>query len=97
MFIVFLAGVMPREYVHDIVYDHHDDIHPVYKKGEVVVTNKHHHCSFLSFEFAPFLAGEQQFLSFNDNICHTTYVIPVWYFHYITPFGVRSSRGPPTV
>jgi hypothetical protein len=97
MFIVFLAGVMPKEYLHDIIHNHHDAVHPIYKKGEVAITIKHNHCSFLNFEFAPFLKTEQQFLGFTQTISHTTYVIPSWYFHYATPFSITASRGPPVI
>ena len=97
MFFVFLAGVMPREYLHDIIHNHHDTIHPIYKKGEFVVTSKHNHCSFLSFEFAPFLATEKQFLLFRHVFSYNTHVVPPRYFHYATPFRVFSTRGPPAV
>jgi len=95
LFMVFLAGIMPKEYIHEAFFDHHDDVHPVYKKGEVVITKKHNHCSFLSFEFAPFLAAEQQHISFRESVIYTGYVLPVYVHTYAATYSVRSLRGPP--
>jgi hypothetical protein len=95
MFVVFLSGIMPKEYLHDAFFDHHDEVHPIYKKGEVVITVKHNHCSFLSFEFAPFLITEQQFLRFTESVVYTGYLIPVYQYHYSTSPDVISLRGPP--
>ncbi len=96
MFLVFLAGVMPKEYLHGAFYDHEDVIHPIYKKGELVITKKHNHCSFLSFEFAPFLVTEPQHISFKDVVHYAGYTLPVYACRYATEGRVVSLRGPPT-
>ncbi len=95
MFVVFLVGIMPKEYIHDALFHHEDDMHPIYKKGEVVITKKHNHCSFLSFEFAPFLVAEHQFIKFKETVCYTGYVLPVYTFHCTTSVNTLSLRGPP--
>lgn len=95
MLVVFLAGVMPKEYIHDMIHHHHDDVHPLYKKGELVITVKHNHCSFLSFEFAPFVPAEKPSFSFRQVVEHTSYIIPARYYHYASPFRTLSLRGPP--
>lgn len=95
LFMVFLAGIVPKEYIHEAFFDHEDTMHPVYKKGEVVITKKHNHCSFLSFEFAPFVATEQQFISFRKAIVYTGYVLPLYVHCYSATFSVTALRGPP--
>jgi hypothetical protein len=97
LFLVFLAGIMPKEYIHEAFYDHEDDIHPVYKKGEVVITKKHNHCSFLSFEFAPFLAAERQYISFEEAIVYTGYILPEYIYAYSPESELVSLRGPPVL
>ena len=95
MFVVFFAGIMPKEYIHDALFHHEDDVHPIYKKGEVVITVKHNHCSFLSFEFAPFLAPEHHFLTFTETVVYTGYVLPVYTSYYTAATRALSLRGPP--
>ena len=96
MIAVFFVAVAPKEYVHEVLFHHHDTVHPVYKKGEIVITPKHIHCDFLGFAFAPYLATEKQFLSFNEVTVHTTsYVIPSYQFYYSSEHHVASLRGPP--
>jgi hypothetical protein len=95
LFMVFLAGIVPKEYIHEAFFDHEDAMHPIYKKGEVVITKKHNHCSFLSFEFAPFVATEQQYLTFRATIVYTGYILPVYVHCYSAAFYVIALRGPP--
>ena len=98
MLVVFLVGVAPKEYLHDALFDHEDTEHPVYKKGEVVISNKHTHCSFLGFVLAPFVATEQQSLSFKEVTGHcTSYVLSGYHFNYSAVQADISLRGPPAV
>ncbi|MBL7691310.1 MAG: hypothetical protein JNM41_06940 [Flavipsychrobacter sp.] len=95
LFVVFLAGIMPKEYIHEAFFDHEDDIHPIYKKGEMVITKAHNHCSFLSFEFAPFLPAEVTVFSFHESAVHHEHYSS-FYVSYCPPVsGVRLLRGPP--
>lgn len=86
---------MPKEFIHHALFDHEDDVHPVYKEGEVVITKKHNHCSFLSFEFAPFVVQEPHFLQFKETVVFTGFVLPVFKFFYYSHPKVISLRGPP--
>jgi len=95
MLSVFLVGVAPKEYLHEILYRHTDTVDPIYKKGEIVITPKHTHCSFLGFVFAPFTATEKQFISFKEVSCYTSYVTPVYHYNYSSAHKVVSLRGPP--
>ncbi len=95
MLVVFLIGVAPREYVHGLLYDHTDTVHRIYKKGEIVINNKHIHCSFLGFVFAPYIATEKQFLSFREFACYTHYLQPVYSYRYSSCHKIVSLRGPP--
>ncbi len=98
MLAVFLIGVAPTEYLHNALYHHHDTVHPVYKKGEIVITQKHIHCAFLGFVFAPYVAADKQFLLFEDVRVHTAnYVLPSYHFRYSSQHTVTSLRGPPVV
>ncbi len=97
MFVVLLAGIMPKEYIHDAIFDHHDDVHPLYKKGEMVITKQHNHCSFLSFEFAPFLLPGVHIVAFKAPAVYTGYRLSHYFFSYATPFSVVALRGPPVV
>lgn len=96
LFLVFLAGIMPKEYIHDAFFDHDDAVHPVYKKGELVITKKHHHCSFLSFEFAPFIVPSVHVITFRQPVVHAGYVHSYYFFCYSNPFNVAIPRGPPS-
>ena len=96
MIAVFFVGVAPKEYVHEVLFHHHDTVHPVYKKGEIVITPKHIHCDFLGFAFAPYIASEHQSLSFQEFTVHAAgYLIPVYHFSYASLYHVASLRGPP--
>ena len=98
MLVVFLVGVAPKEYLHDALFHHHDTVHPVYKKGELVIGSKHTHCGFLGFAFAPYVASEQQFISFNDVSIYTEgYLLPFYHFNYFSGHHVASLRGPPAI
>jgi len=96
MLFVFFLGVAPKEYIHDVLFHHHDTVHPLYKKGETVFTKKHIHCSFLGFVFAAYIATEKQTLSFQEIIVHaTTYLLPAYHFYYSSEHHITSLRGPP--
>lgn len=98
MLVVFFLGVAPKEYIHDVLFHHHDTVHPLYKKGEIVITSKHIHCSFLGFVFAPFVNTEKQFISFRHFQQHTaTYLLPEYYYSYTSAHAVLSLRGPPAI
>ena len=97
MLFVFLMGIMPKEYIHHALFDHEDDVHPLYKAGEVVITKKHNHCSFLNFEFAPFVIDEPQFLKFKQAVVFTGFVLPVVAFSYYSFPNFISLRGPPAM
>ncbi len=87
---------MPKEYLHELVFDHHDDVHPLYKAGEVVITPEHHHCSFVGFVFAPFLTSEKIFLTFSKEYpVYTKYLQPEYEEAYTAVSFVVSLRGPP--
>jgi formylmethanofuran dehydrogenase subunit D len=95
MLVVFLIGVAPKEYLHELLYHHTDTVDPVYKKGEIVITAKHTHCSFLGFVFAPFVATEREYISFKENPGFTVYVQPAYKCHYVSSHQILSLRGPP--
>ncbi len=98
MLVVFFLGIAPKEYIHDVLFHHHDTVHPVYKKGEFSFTSKHTHCSFVGFVFAPFVGSEQQFLSFEADIVHNSgYLSPVYHFSYSSIHTTLSLRGPPAI
>jgi hypothetical protein len=98
MLAVFLIGISPKEYLHQALFHHHDTVHPEYKKGEIVITNKHIHCAFLGFVLAPFTATEKQFLSFNEIPVHAAkYVLTVYSFRCSSSQKVVSLRGPPAI
>ncbi len=97
MFLVFLTGVVPKEYIHDLFYDHHDEAHPVYKKGEIVFTSKHNHCSFLGFVFAPYVATEQQHITFTTHLEHKEHYTAFYSYHFEQVYTVPSLRGPPVL
>ncbi|WP_345085554.1 hypothetical protein [Nemorincola caseinilytica] len=95
LFFVFLVGIMPKEYIHHAFFDHEDGVHPLYKKGEVVITEKHEHCSFLSFEFAPFVTTEQPRILFAVAAVYSGYLAPLYTYHYTSPYSIIATRGPP--
>ena len=96
MIAVFFVAVAPKEYVHEALFHHHDTVHPVYKKGEIVIGPKHTHCAFLGFAFAPYVASPQQFLSFKEVAVHTAnYILTHYHFSYSSEHHVTSLRGPP--
>ncbi len=96
MLSVFLVGVAPKEYIHDVLFHHHDTVHPEYKKGEIVITGKHIHCAFLGFVFAPYVAAEKQSLLFKEEPVHAaSYILPAYHFKYSTGHKILSLRGPP--
>lgn len=89
---------MPKEYLHDMLFDHHDDVHPVYEKNEVVFTSEHNHCSFVGFAFAPFIPTEKIFLKLTPEVrVYTKYLLPGYYYNYFVAYKTASLRGPPSV
>jgi hypothetical protein len=95
MLLVFLAGVLPKEYLHDLLYQHHDTEHPVLKKGEFVLSKKHTHCSFLGFAFGPYISSPLQFFSLTEQAVYTSYELPLYSFRYATAHHALLLRGPP--
>ena len=92
---VFLIGVAPKEYLHELLFHHVDTVDPVYKKGEIVITPKHIHCAFLGFVFGPFVATERQFLSFKEIACFTDYLQSHYHYYYSSSHTALCLRGPP--
>jgi hypothetical protein len=96
MLLVFFVAVAPKEYLHEVLFHHHDTVHPLYKKGEIVITPKHIHCEFLGFAFAPYIASPPQTLTFREVTVHiTSYVLSAYQFSYSSAHHVASLRGPP--
>ena len=95
LFLVFLAGIMPKEYIHHALFDHEDGVHPIYGKDEVVITKKHEHCSFLSFEFAPFVTTEPQRIVFTVPPVYYGYQASFYSYHYTATYSTIAGRGPP--
>ena len=95
LFVVFLAGIMPKEYIHDAFFDHDDDIHPLYKKGEMVITKQHNHCSFLSFEFAPFVSTPTIVFVFRDYPVYHAHCPVAYEFLFTRLIQASHLRGPP--
>ncbi|MCW3122461.1 MAG: hypothetical protein JWQ38_1953 [Flavipsychrobacter sp.] len=93
--LIFLAGVMPKEYLHDALFNHHDTVDPVLKKGEVVISNKHTHCSFVGFAFGPFISTEKQLLCFEHSLKHVSYPVLYYCSSYSSIHHTVSLRGPP--
>ena len=95
LLVVFLFGVVPPEYLHDIFANHHDGVDPILKKGQVVFMPKHTHCSFLGFEYAPFTVPEQPFQFFETITHHTRWVNRNYYYTFSSRHQSLSLRGPP--
>ena len=94
MLLVFMAGNMP-EYLHSLIYAHHDTIDLVFKPGKFVFEKKHIHCSFLNFEYAPFINTEKQVISFKEVAEHNNYLLPIYFGYHFNTSKVISLRGPP--
>ncbi|NDC40120.1 MAG: hypothetical protein EBZ77_00960 [Chitinophagia bacterium] len=97
LLIVFLFGVVPPEYLHDIFANHHDGVDPILKKGQTVFLPKHTHCSYLGFEYAPFTVPEQPFLIFEHTEHHTLWVACSYAFICSLRPSTLSLRGPPAL
>lgn len=97
MLVIFLLGIAPKEYLHDLIYDHEDTVHSVVKKGELVISGKHTHCSFLGFVFAPFIASAPQFISFAARMVYSAPAFSVYQCHYVKLHYAQYLRGPPAV
>ena len=95
MLFVFLAGIGPKEYIHELLFDHHDTVDLAVKKGDLVITGKHIHCSFLNFEFAPFLSAVQHTFLFSEPLLHIVYFSSAYSSYYFCTHRVTSLRGPP--
>lgn len=95
MLVVFLVGSTPPEYIHDIFVHHTDGVDPVLKKGEFALTVKHHHCSFLGFEFTPFISAENQVLFFEQNSYSRAWNEPAGDCYFPSLYKLVSLRGPP--
>jgi hypothetical protein len=89
-----MCGMSP-EYLHGLLYHHHDTVDVVYKKGKFVFEKKHIHCSFLKFEYAPYIAAEKQFFSFAEVAVHNDYFPSFYAEYHFSTFKVISLRGPP--
>lgn len=97
MLIVFLVASVPPAHIHDLFVHHKDGIDPLLKKGEVVMFEKHHHCSFLSFEFTPFVSAPPGLLVFEHISYQHSWEVPVYAYCYFSGHAVVSLRGPPAV
>ena len=97
MLFVFLAGIAPKEYIHELLFAHTDSVHEVYKKGELVISGKHTHCSFLGFVFAPFVASGPQILVFAIADEFHGNNVSEYHAYFYSAHGVVSLRGPPVL
>ena len=95
MLLVFLAGIAPKEYLHDLFCDHHDTVDQLLKKGDFVIGEKHKHCSFLSFAFGPFVATDKHTIAFKELTHYTNYLLPSYSCYFFNANKVISLRGPP--
>jgi len=95
MFAVFFIGTMPKEYLHDVLFHHHDTVEPLLKKGETIIGAKHIHCSFLGFAFAHFTITDKVELKFHDIAVHTAYVSSFYASFFPEAYRSFTSRGPP--
>ncbi len=96
MLVIFLLGVMPKEYLHGILYQHTDTEHPIYKKGEFVIGDKHIHCQFLAFALAPFVATPFIILAVKEITAYTVRYFFHYFFRFSRFIGIASLRGPPS-
>lgn len=97
MLMVFMVASVPPEHIHDLFVHHKDGIDPILKKGEYVMMEKHHHCSFLSFEFTPFITAQADFLVFEHISYEYSWEVPVYSYHFYSEHAVVSLRGPPAI
>jgi hypothetical protein len=97
MLIVFLVGSTPPEYIHDMFAHHQDEIDSPIVKGQAVMTPEHHHCSFLGFEFAPFVSTEPDFLIFEHITHENSWRESFYYYNYSNDHKAVSLRGPPVI
>ncbi|WP_105038560.1 hypothetical protein [Flavipsychrobacter stenotrophus] len=95
MLIVFLVGSTPPEYIHDLFANHQDEIDAPIVKGQAVMTPEHHHCSFLGFEFTPFVTTPHELLVFEFITHENTWRPSFYYFNCSTGHQAVSLRGPP--
>jgi hypothetical protein len=95
MLVVFLLGVMPKEYLHGWLYQHTDTEHPIYKKGEFVIGDKHTHCQFLAFALAPFVATPFFVFQFRQAVVYTENSVQFYSYLFSVAHGAVSLRGPP--
>jgi|GEM_PF-1669529 len=95
MMVVFALAVMPKEYLHDALYHHHDVTHPIYRKGEFAFTKQHFHCSFVFFALAPFLAKDHLFVILHQQTAEVASVSAHYFFRYSATTPHRCLRGPP--
>lgn len=95
MIVIFLYGIAPREYLHDLFAHHHDTQELLLKKGQTALTNKHTHCSFLGIDFGPFVAAEKQYFVFEYIAYPSTQTSAVYHTHFFTTYKKRCLRGPP--
>lgn len=96
MVVVFLAGVLPKQYLHDLLFHHRDTVHPLVKDGELIISGKHIHCSFLGFVFGPFVSSQRITLSFHGPLVHTSHFSVCYSYRYYCMLYVPELRGPPT-
>lgn len=95
MLVIFLIGVAPKEYLHDLIYDHKDTVHKELHDGEVTIGNKHTHCSFLGFAFAPFVPAEPVYFAFEAGAEFTDYYLVTYTYLHSSVHVTPSLRGPP--
>ncbi len=97
MLVVFLVGSTPPEHIHDLFAHHEDGVDPQLKDGQFVLMAAHHHCSFLGFEFTPFVTTETEYLFFEHISHENTWLDVVYHFQFSASHKVISLRGPPAV
>lgn len=95
LLVIFSAGVLPKELLHDLLYSHKDDVHHACGKGELVITEKHNHCKFLSFEVTAFVSPEPIYVAFAEKEEYNKYVAYYDATEPSTEAHYTCSRGPP--
>ncbi len=95
MFVVFLYGTLPHEYLHDVFAKHTDTIEGTYKKGEFHIEKHHTHCGFLGITFGSFLFTEKITYLFETITHNTCWLIHVYQAPLVSAFHSYSLRGPP--
>jgi len=96
MLAVFLYGITPRDYLHDLFAGHTDTVDCHSAKQGVTIESKHTHCYFLLVDFGAYLATAHFYIPFRHLKHEACYFLP--YYKHFHSLSVRtvSLRGPPS-